>query len=211
MKGFIQSFDEDKIYIECPFNPIIISQKCTSVDVLLNDGRRCSDDQKRKIWAILGDIALYNGDDKKTLHIILKEVFCNIKHIDMFSLSNVDVSTMCEYISFLIEFCLIWDIPCYDTLLNRTDDISKYLWLCLYYKKCAICGKKSEYHHATGSRIGMGRNRKEVPIIGTNGFSLCRIHHDEIHKSEMEFCDKYHVYATKINNDIMKKWKEKQP
>lgn len=175
---------------------------------MLEDGRKLSHDQRKKAWSILSDIGAYNGDDAKYLHEVFKQRLCKMLDIESFSLSSCSVTTAREYINLLIDFCLEWGVASYDSYLTVTDDLDKFLWSCLFYKKCCICGKEGEYHHATGSRVGMGRNRKEAPLLGTSGFALCRTHHTEAHQGEIAFCEKHHVYSTELDERIIKRWKK---
>ena len=86
-----------------------------------------------------------------------------------FSLANTDVTTAREYINYLIEFCLRNDVPCLDRLFNRTDDIDAYLYACLFYGKCAVCGRKAEVHH--WDAVGMGRDRTQILHEGMRAIS----------------------------------------
>ena len=118
-------------------------------------------------------------------------------------MGSCSVTTAREYISYLIEFCLRNEVPCLDLLLNRTDDIGRYLYLCLKYKRCAICGKPADFHHCEGFRPGMGMDRDEVPSLGILGMALCRVHHGECHMiGEHTFEEKYHVYGTKLDEHL---------
>ena len=210
MKGEIIKYNENQMLIVAPFDPVIVKQRINQVDVVLNDGRKLSQDQRKKAYALLSDIANYNGDDAGYLHQIFKQKLCRRLDIEEFSLSNCSMTIAREYINMLIDFVLEHGIPSYDTYLTRTDDVDHFLWACLYYKKCCICGKEAEYHHATGSRVGMGRNRNEVPLLNTKGFALCRYHHTEAHQDEVKFCDKHHVNAMKIDTQILDQWNKKQ-
>jgi hypothetical protein len=99
-------------------------------------------------------------------------------------------------------------IPCYDTLLNRTDDIGGYLYLCLKHKKCAICGGKADLHHFDA--VGMGRNRKEIIHEGMRCLPLCRKHHCECHNiGQLSFNKQYHIYGIKLDRFLCEKLKLK--
>ena len=120
-----------------------------------------------------------------------------------FSLGSCTITTAREYITYLIDFCLRNEVPCMDLLLNRTDDIGRYLYLCLKYRRCAICGRRADFHHCEGSRPGMGADREELPSLGILGMALCRVHHGECHTiGESTFNQKYHVYGTKLDKHL---------
>lgn len=89
-----------------------------------------------------------------------------------------------------------------DSLLNRTDDIDAYLYACLFYGKCVICGKDAEVHHV--DRVGMGRDRRTIVHVGMEAMSLCRVHHTEAH-STAGFADKHHIYGLKLDKIICQK------
>jgi hypothetical protein len=111
-----------------------------------------------------------------------------------------------EFINYLIDFCLYHGISTRDTsMLDYTDDISHYLYACMAYRKCCICGDKAEIHHCEGSRIGMGFNRNHVDNVGKKAIALCRKHHNQAHNNEYGFFDKYHVYGIKLDNYLVKK------
>ena len=120
-----------------------------------------------------------------------------------FSLSNVDMTTSKEFINYLIEFCFQHNIGTKDTLLTQTDDIGKYLYQCLEYRKCAICNKLADVHHV--DRVGMGMNRQEIAHVGMKAIALCREHHMQAHQNEKRLFDAYHVYGIKLDSYLCKR------
>ena len=171
-------------------------------EVRLDDGRVITAAQRRKARALVADICNWAGYDVKSesdnVHEILKAYMCADWGYEDFSLANTDVTTAREYINYLIEFCLRNDVPCLDRLLNRTDDIDAYLYACLFYGKCAVCGRKAEVHH--WDAVGMGRDRTQIPHEGMRAISLCREHHTEAHAVGREsFEREYHLYGIKLD------------
>jgi hypothetical protein len=74
-------------------------------------------------------------------------------------------------------------------------------------KKCCVCGKKAEFHHCDGSRIGMGYNRETKPQLGAMVMPLCRVHHTEYHTiGGTAFGEKYHVVAIPMDKRIAQKY-----
>lgn len=177
----------------------IIQKNISTVEVRLDDGRTISAAQRKKIFAIIRDIALWNGDAPEDLRYLLEWDFISQsrKKIDWFSLSDVDMTTARLFIDYLIEFCFIHSVPTRDTLLNRTDDINKYLYLCLKYKRCAICNMPAEVHHV--DRVGMGRDREKIVHIGLLAIALCRLHHTEAHKDEKKLFQENYVYGIRLD------------
>jgi hypothetical protein len=127
----------------------------------------------------------------------MKWDFISNEDIEWFSLSDVDMTTAKEFITYLIEFCFQFDVPTKDTLLNRTDDIGKYLYHCLEYRKCAVCNGKAEVHHV--DRIGMGRDREKVVHVGLSAIALCREHHEAVHRDEKTFFERYFIYGIRLD------------
>ena len=195
----ITGYDGRQLTIEpeLPIDRELMQKQVSTVELRLNDGRHISDAQRKKIFAIIGDIAAWNGDVQEVLRRDLTWEFVREQWIEWFSLSDVDMTTAKEFINFLIDFCFRMNVPTRDTLLNRTDDIGKYLYLCLEHRKCAICNDPAEVHHV--DRIGMGRDREQIVHEGLKAVALCRRHHDMAHTDEKRLFDRYHIYGIKLD------------
>ena len=179
------------------------------VTVLWHDSRHISDEQRRKAWALMTEIAIYQGQGKDDTYAEQKTAF-TVKHLDilqgeLFRLSTATVSTARAFITMLIEIIIEYGIPTKEPLYGLCDDIPRYVYACLMNKKCAICGKKPELHHY--DHVGMGRNRREINHIGMRAYPLCSIHHEEIHSiGEKAFDAKYHLEPIAIDEKIAKKY-----
>ena len=173
------------------------------VEIRLVDGRTITAEQRKKAYALINDIARWSGHLPEEIKAYSKAVFQAESGEEDFSLGSCTITTAREYITYLIDFCLRNEVPCMDLLLNRTDDIGRYLYLCLKYRRCAICGRAADFHHCEGSRPGMGADREELPSLGILGMALCRVHHGECHTiGELTFNQKYHVYGTKLDKHL---------
>ncbi len=181
----------------------LLQKSVKSVELRLNDGRAISNDQRRKIFAVIRDIALWNGDDPESLRVFLTWDFMQKYNVPAFSLSDVDMTTAKEFINYLIDFCFRHSVPTKDTLLNQNDDIGKYLYMCLEHRKCAICNMPAEVHHV--DRIGMGRGREKVVHVGLKAIALCRKHHEQAHKNEKQFFQDNHIYGIKLDKYLCEK------
>ncbi len=171
-----------------------------NAEIRIDDNRTITADQRKKIYATIKDISLYTGDDPEYLKEFLKFDYCGHAGEEYFSLSNCSISVAREFINFIIDFILKHDIPLSDEALKRTEDIDRYLWGCIKYKKCAICGRKGETHH--WDAIGMGRDRKTYDDSRHRKIQLCRIHHSEAHSiGRNSFSSKYHVYGVIYNEE----------
>lgn len=177
--------------------------------VYWQDSRARTPEQIRKAWALMGEIAEYQGQGKDDVYREQSTAF-SLKHFEilqgeLFHLSTATVSTARAFINLLVEIILEYGIPTKEPLYGLCDDIERYVYACLMNKKCAVCGRKTELHHVT--KIGMGRNRREIDHIGMLALPLCRDHHDEAHRiGETAFQEKYHLVPIKIDQKIAKKY-----
>lgn len=189
------------------------------VTVVFNDGRRITALQRRKAYALIGEIAEYMDGTRNESTIedakdIMKQQFVidNIHAVQrkMFSLSDVDESTASQFIDFLVRFIIRHDIPTRVPLIEQCEDISQYIYACLVHKKCCICGRPADLHHMTGSKIGMGGNREQVHHLGRECLPLCREHHNKAHQDEAKLLDRYHIEPVRIDEKICKIYKLKK-
>lgn len=180
----------------------LIKKHIGLVELRLNDGRTLSADQRKKIFALIRDISLWSGHEPEYLRGYMTWDFCRENGLEYFSLSDVDMTTAKEFISYLIEFCFSFNVPTKDTLLTQTDDIGRYLYQCLEHRKCAICNAHAEIHHV--DKIGMGRDREQVVHIGLKAMALCREHHNEAHTREKELFEENFIYGIKLDEYLCK-------
>lgn len=213
--GEIKDFREDGSVVIVATLPNLdkaLLRQYKKVEIGFCDGRTLSPEQRRKIYSIFGEIADWVGDEKSAIKEQMKWEFV-ISRMDkmkkaIFSLSDVDMNTASDFITFLIDFMLEHDIPSHIPLTELCDDVGKYIYACLMNKRCAVCGKAGELHHLEGSRIGMGGDRKETPQLGREAVCLCREHHTIIHSmSEYKFMHDNHLVGVKIDEAIAKKHK----
>jgi hypothetical protein len=156
--------------------------------------KQITPEQRKKIYAIIRDIANYIGDSLENTKENLKIEFIQNSEYEMFSLSNCSSDLAGDFIEWLINFCFETGIPMTEHPLKRTDDTDKYLEACLNHKLCVICGRPGEIHHVDA--IGMGRDREKVDDSRHRKICLCREHHAEAHNLGVNaFEDKYHVYG----------------
>lgn len=178
------------------------------VTVLWQDARRISPEQRRKAYALMGEIAAWSGDTPEHVKGALKVDF-RAKTMEgmqkqLFSLSDCDMSTARDFISFVIDFMLEYDVPSSRPLTEYAEDIEAYVYACLMHRKCAICGKKADVHH--WKRLGMGANRREAIHLGMPLEPLCRLHHQECHRmNQSDFDSKYHIAPVAATEQICKR------
>lgn len=175
----------------------LLQKQSDRVEIRVIDGRTISAEQRRKIFAMIRDISLYSGHDPEYLRQYLSWNFRSIDGLEPFSLSDTDMTTAKDFITYLISFCMEHNIPTQDTLLHYQDDTYKYLYLCLEHRKCAVCNKPAEVHHV--DRIGMGRDREEIIHEGMKAVALCREHHHNAHIDEAGFFERFHIFGIELD------------
>lgn len=180
------------------------------VTVLWQDARRITPEQRRKAYALMGEIAAWSGDTPDNVKAALKVDF-RAKAMEglqrqLFSLADCDLSTAREFIGYIIEFMLDNDVPSSRPLTEYAEDIEAYVYSCLMHRKCAVCGRHAELHHV--DRIGMGGNRHDMCHIGMEALPLCRGHHQEAHQhGDKALLDKYHLVTATIDEAIARRYK----
>jgi hypothetical protein len=216
--GYIQDIQENGtavIHAALPSLTRAFDRKYNEVEIILNDGRRITAMQRKKIFALLGEISefvygdSYAAEVEETKEMMKWEFILSRMEAQerrLFSLSNVDETTAREFINYLIDFIIKNDIPTAVPLLENCEDISKYIYACIANRKCCVCGKPADIHHCEGSRIGIGNNREEVHHLGREVLPLCRVHHAEAHQgSEAAFIEKYHLQKVRLDEALCKK------
>lgn len=206
-RGRIESASPQGLVIAVPYDPRFVTQQWDEVEVMIPDGRRISPEQRRKAYAIMGEIANWAGMEPEEVKLTQKHDFVQRHleglHKELFSLSDCDMTTAREFITYLIDFILEFDVPLKVPIMDVVDDVQKYVFSCLMHKKCAVCGKKAELHHV--DRVGMGNNRNEIMHLGRLCLPLCRDHHIEIdHLGDVRFCERYHIEPVEIDDKIAK-------
>ena len=177
------------------------------VEVIWHDMRRISPEQRRKAYALMGEIAAWSGDSPENVKAALKVDF-RLKALEsmekqLFSLSDCDMTTARLFITYLIDFALENDVPSSRPLAEYADDIERYVYACAANKKCAVCGRKAELHNV--DRVGMGRDRREICHIGMQALPLCREHHQEAHQhGDKALLEKYQLVTVTIDERIAK-------
>ncbi|HYF75472.1 MAG TPA: putative HNHc nuclease, partial [Candidatus Nitrosocosmicus sp.] len=193
--------DDEYTYLQVRTGPEIINEinrvntgAGVFGQIIIDDSRRISAIQRKKIYATVRDIADYIGDIPELVKEFLKYEFCIEQSIEHFSLSDCSITVAREFISFILDFVIKHGIPLSELGIDRTDDIDKYLYSCLKFRRCCICGKDGEIHHE--DTIGMGNDRTDYDDSLHKKISLCRVHHTEAHTIGVsEFRKKYKVYG----------------
>lgn len=168
--------------------------KVNQVEVGIDDGRRITIAQRRKIYATLRDLAEYTGYTDEAMKEVMKAEHMIQSGCAYFSLSDCSVTTAREYINTLMEYALKEGVILQEPGIQRTDDIDTYLIQCIRYHKCCICGRAAEIHHV--DTIGMGNDRRHYDDSQNRIMALCRDHHTIYHQRGCSrFMDAYKVYG----------------
>lgn len=196
--GKIRDITPGKLIIEAPYTNIerVCLRKYSEVLIGLPDNRKISPEQRRKAYALIKEISIWSGYEplevtKQTTKMDFLLHQDRLK-LEAFSLSNCDMTTAREYITFLIDFIIENGIPTKQPLLPLCEDINKYVYACLM-------------HHV--DRVGMGRNRNTINHLNMLVLPLCGAHHTECHNMlQYEFNEKYHLVPIKLTEEIGKKY-----
>lgn len=206
------------------------TREYASVEVVLRDGRQISARQRNAIMATVHDIAAFQSGyacrervtdetlrelglqylidrtDSDEVRYQLTLHYCFLKDLPLFSLSParencVDMTTASDFLGWLIDLCLTHGIHCNGSLLDRAEDVDRYLYGCIANKRCAVCGLKADLHHV--DRIGMGNDRRKAHHLGRLAESLCRIHHQEVDSvGQDNFDEKYHMHGIALDEKL---------
>ena len=210
VKGIIKEILPEGLWIYAPYTNL--ERACVreyhEVSIGLNDGRKITPKQMRKTYALLNEISDWMGETTENTKTLMKVNFnLQVQEVGkrILSLADCDVTTAREFITLLIEFMIENDVPSSQPLYELNDDIEKYVYACLINKKCCVCGRTAQLHHA--NRVGMGRDRDDIFQIGMAVMPLCGEHHMECHSmSQNTFNVKYHIVPISLTKEIGKKY-----
>jgi len=128
LPGYIQDYDGQALTLVVPFSDseFLQTHDVTECSVRVEDGRRISAVQRRKIYALLRDIADWTGYEPQELKELMKYDFLSQCEdgTQYFSLSDADMTTARNFITYLIEFCVVHAVPCNVSLLSQCEDMS---------------------------------------------------------------------------------------
>ena len=201
--------DERGAWVKCHIPNEVIDERFISEimrgGIKIDDGRRISSDQRKKIYALIKDISNHTGHHPEYLKEHMKYEFMAQEDREYFSLSNVDMTTARYFIESILEFCFEWEVPFATKTHELAKEVGNYLYLCLLHRKCAICGKKHAHIHHVDA-VGSGRNRNEVDHTQLRLIALCAEHHQETHAIGWEtFNKRYKVTGIKLNEQAIKR------
>ena len=153
-----------------------------------------TEDQRKKIYALLKEISVHFGETVESCKESMKQVYCSTREREIFSLSDCSKEEATDFIEFLVNFCLEYGVQLQENPSKYMSDLQKYQLMCITNKVCCICGKPGEIHHYDA--IGLSHRRGNPEDEATlRKMCLCREHHTEAHNysSKEDFCRDYHI------------------
>ena len=157
------------------------TEKGLQGELRLDDGKRITAEQRKKLYATFKDISDYTGNPPEYTKEFHKFLYCAESGQEYFSLSNCSMNIARELINSVIEYVIENDISLTELAIDRTDDIGKYLYSCIKFNRCCICG-------LPGLTYTLDRDR--------NKMCLCNTHYDMAKaKGLQEFEKAFKVYG----------------
>ena len=173
--------------------------------VIIQEKDSITREQQKHIYALIGDIAEYEGfpdeviKSQEKYRFMLKE---SLEDWPSFKTNAMKKQQASRFIEMLIEYCIVNEIPFRRQQFYLTADTSRMIYLLTMHRQCVVCGAPhADVHHAT-NLIGIGNLRKEHDHWNSTYLALCRAHHTEVHALGLtEFCDRYYVKPVKLTRD----------
>lgn len=171
------------------------------VNVEIQDGKRITVKQRKKIFALVNDIEAHTGQPRQYMREMFIDFITFLNgYSKRFSLSDCTRKQAGELIDVILEWVFVNDIP----LNYKTSDLMKqdqtFLYLATVHRKCVICGKHAELAHYHA--VGRGRNRRKIDHTDNKVLALCSNHHREQHNMGMDsFNAKYHLTDSWVQVD----------
>ncbi|WP_436880688.1 putative HNHc nuclease [Staphylococcus haemolyticus] len=171
------------------------------VDVIPVDPFRITNNQRKKIFALVKDIEAHTGQPMQYMREMFQNYVSFLYGYDKrISLSNCSRTQANQIIEVTLDWIFHNNIP----LAYKTSDLLKQDKTFLYWstvnRNCVICGKHGELAHHKA--IGRGANRRKMDHYGYDVLCLCREHHQSQHDMGVETFDKlYHLENSWISVD----------
>lgn len=176
--------------------------KQPSVAVDIEDGRMISPDQRKKIWALIGDYADATGYSPLEMEQWVKACYMAESGRDYFSMSSCSMSQAAEFLTYVIDFGFEHELPWKTKHMDAIPSGYPLMMQCLKHRMCVICGKHAEIDHEPP--IGRGRNRNDIDNRRFKFFPLCHSHHMMRHSLGIDaFCTLFHIKPVKLDEEAL--------
>lgn len=159
------------------------------------DKRFISDQQRKFIFALCGEMSNYRGKNKEIIRLEMMNLDSMIRGYDFKSLKEYTVTEANQLIDTIINLCIELDIPINGEIVRQNEYFfdEKQTYQMALKRECVVCGRLgSDIHHV--DQIGTKGNRAKISHIGMRALPLCREHHSMCHNDGSEkFIKKYHL------------------
>ncbi len=172
-------------------------------EIRIDDNRHRTGRQNRFIHALIRDIATWHCEDPQIEKRFFFYWWCSLYEREYTSTTQLSMEEANSFIDYLLEFIIEHGIHTNHPILEELvaiKDISRYLWLSLIHRKCAVCGRNAKVTGTDGihhwDTIGMGNNRYKLDDSEHKKICLCPIHHAEAETiGNKELSRKYKVFG----------------
>ncbi len=176
------------------------------IEFRFTDPRRFTAEQRRFIYALLGDIYAFTGEPIESLKEYFYHIYEALTGLKI-SLADASLNTMSDatlLADIILDFIFEWDIPFKKGYEILPANAEYYFYKCLVSRKCCICGERADICHI--DTVGMGRSRKKIDHTKHYFYAGCREHHQEEHRiGTQNFLNKYQIIPTKLNKETIKR------
>ena len=170
------------------------------VQVKLIDNDPITVKQNALSHVLIRDIAIWQGDVPKYVEGFLKYDY-TWQTAEKFSHTTATKDEARQWIDYLIEFVVRWNIPLKKRYEYLTQNNSFFYYSCKY-RKCCICGKPhAQIHHvqAVGNRGRKQTDHRLFPFA-----SLCWKHHNEAHQiGQSEFLELHDIIPVYLDREAL--------
>lgn len=180
------------------------------MEMEVHDPRVISNKQRALVHLLIGDIGQHFGYqpiEKELLKVQLKVNFAMETKHEYFSLSNCSVTLARDFIDYLINFMLSWNVEFSGDSHTMAKITNNWIYYHIMNGKCVCCQRDKRsigiHLHHTNS-IGMGRDRKTIDHSQHKFLTLCAYHHQEAHTmGQKTFNARYHLDGIKLSKESL--------
>ena len=169
--------------------------------VELFDPDSITNEQRRHIYALLGDFSDYTGYTLESVESLFKVKFMHFEMMDelpSFGTNRMTKTMAGKFIEYLIIWYIQNGIPFRKDQIYLPRESSNYIYWATMNRLCIICGKPHA-QIAHYEAVGMGRDRTKVDHTKHHVLALCSNHHQEQHAIGWTyFMKKYLVKPIKL-------------
>lgn len=176
--------------------------------VELFDPDSITNEQRRHIYALLGDFSDYTGYTLESVESLFKVKFMHFEMMDelpSFGTNRMTKTMAGKFIEYLIIWYIQNGIPFRKDQIYLPRESSNYIYWATITRHCVICGEKHA-QIAHYEAVGMGRDRRRIDHTKHHVLALCDFHHKEQHNIGWpNFMKKYLVKPIKLKAKELRK------